>query len=138
MGKRLAALAGVFGLLGVASIVSAADALELPFFLKFDKPLDAVWKADVSKDNKIEVADGALRISAAANTYAHIERPLGADPGARRVRAEAWRRRELDQFPVPVIEGVTINGVESKSFTADTVTLTRMDKSTTVEVRYEP
>ena len=79
MGKRLAALAGVFGLLGVASIVSAADALELPFFQKFDKPLDAVWKADVSKDNKIEVADGALRISAAANTYAHIERPLGAD-----------------------------------------------------------
>jgi hypothetical protein len=44
----------------------------------------------------------------------------------------------LDQFPVPVIEGVTVNGVESKSFTADTVTLTRMDKSTTVEVRYEP
>lgn len=75
--------------------------------------------------------------------------------GAKRLWENAWRpwrefsaflawhlsyrrRRELDQFPVPVIEGVTINGVESKSFTADTVTLTRMDKSTTVEVRYEP
>lgn len=41
--------------------------------------LDPAWTVDVSPGNTITVADGALEIRAAENTFAHIERPLGAD-----------------------------------------------------------
>jgi len=41
------------------------------------------WTVDVSKGNTVAVKDGTVEITAAENTYAHIERALGAD----RVRA---------------------------------------------------
>ncbi|MBN1490870.1 MAG: hypothetical protein JXA69_13210, partial [Phycisphaerae bacterium] len=58
----------------------AHTALPVPFAATFDTPtLDPAWTVDVSKGNTVEVADGALVIHAAMNTYAHIERPLGVD-----------------------------------------------------------
>ncbi|MDD4869261.1 MAG: hypothetical protein PHR77_01780 [Kiritimatiellae bacterium] len=77
MKKHAMILAGIICLFCLA--VNASELLTLPFNQRFDKPLDGSWKTDVSKDNKIEVIDNALRISAGANTYAHIERSLGVD-----------------------------------------------------------
>lgn len=59
----------------------AADApLTLPFEETFTSTaLDGAWKVDVSKDNGIALKDGALEISAAEHTFAHIQRPLGVD-----------------------------------------------------------
>lgn len=42
-------------------------------------PLEAAWAVDVSQGNTIDASGDGLRIRAAQNTYAHIERPLGID-----------------------------------------------------------
>jgi hypothetical protein len=73
-------------LLAAAAPLSAAPAPPtaplgpIPFHQAFRSgPLDRAWQVDVSQDNTVTVAAGGLRIAAAANTYAHIERPLGVD-----------------------------------------------------------
>lgn len=46
----------------------------------FDRPaLDEPWTIDVSPGNTITLRGGAVEISAAENTYAHIDRSLGVD-----------------------------------------------------------
>lgn len=67
-------------LLWCAVFPTAAEPLTLPFHQAFTRsPLDAAWKVEVSQDNTVSLADGALRIAAAENSYAHLQRPLGVD-----------------------------------------------------------
>ncbi len=56
---------------------AAADPL---FQDDFDGPgLSPGWEVDVSAGNSIAVRDGRLRVRARLNTFAHVQRPLGAD-----------------------------------------------------------
>jgi hypothetical protein len=41
--------------------------------------LDAGWSVDASAANTVSLKPGFVEITAAENTYAHIERPLGMD-----------------------------------------------------------
>ena len=63
-----------------ATTAEAESRLPVPFAERFDEEtLNLAWTVDVSEGNAIEIANGALAIRAAMNTYAHIERPLGND-----------------------------------------------------------
>lgn len=63
-----------------AALQVAAEPLSLPFRQSFTgAALDSAWTVNVSQGNTITATDGGLRIAAALNTYAHIQRPLEAD-----------------------------------------------------------
>jgi len=64
----------------LSGVCCAAEPMVVPFYVAFQAgPLDPVWTVNVSKGNTIALGDGALKISAFTNTYAHIQRPLGVD-----------------------------------------------------------
>ncbi|MEW6747524.1 MAG: hypothetical protein AB1486_32735 [Planctomycetota bacterium] len=71
----------------VAALSGAGQESVPPLFRDaFDgTTLTAGWGLDVSTGNTVALRDGALEIHAAENTYAHVERALGAD----HVRASA-------------------------------------------------
>ena len=71
--------AGTLLLAGPAAF-GATPPLPLPFHEVFDRGrLPAAWRVDASVGNTIGMTNGALQIGAAANTYAHVQRPLGVD-----------------------------------------------------------
>ena len=65
----------------LADFAQGADRhISLPFHETFQKPpAETGWTANASPGNAIGVVDGVLKIDAAQNTYAHIERLLGLD-----------------------------------------------------------
>jgi len=66
-------------------------------------PLDPVWTVNVSKGNTVALDNGALKISALANTYAHIQRPLGVDlvRVAGTLKSGGWP--DVDQCDSPLL-----------------------------------
>lgn len=67
-------------LFGYALLSASAGPLPIPFHQSFSNaPLEAGWQADSSTGNTVSVEDGTLKIEAAINTYAHIQRHLGVD-----------------------------------------------------------
>jgi hypothetical protein len=51
--------------------------MSLPFHETFQSPLvETGWRVGASPGNTVCIVDGGLKINAAQNTYAHIERPL--------------------------------------------------------------
>lgn len=58
----------------------AATPIPLPLLDEFDgDTLAPAWRTDVSDGNSMTLVEGMVRIHAAENTYAHLQRPLGRD-----------------------------------------------------------
>jgi len=68
------------GILLVVSTALGQQPKPIGWTERFQGPgLDPAWQAHVSAGNTIALQEGALRISAWQNTFAHVERPLGVD-----------------------------------------------------------
>lgn len=66
--------------LAASAIVGCAAQPEVIFRDSFRGPaLDAGWSVDASAGNTVVLKPGFVEITAAENTYAHIQRPLGVD-----------------------------------------------------------
>ncbi|HEY1685615.1 MAG TPA: hypothetical protein VGG19_12685 [Tepidisphaeraceae bacterium] len=79
--------------------VSASLAqIQLPFHENFSGDhLNAVWKCDLSKGNRLDVRDGSAVISAARNTFAHIRLPLNINE----FRATVHLKTDSSETPAP-------------------------------------
>ena len=63
-----------------SAVLQASAAIPVPFQETFTAaPLKVDWVVDVSQGNVVGATQEGLRIAAAADTYAHIQRPLGVD-----------------------------------------------------------
>ena len=76
---RILLVIALAGGLGLARQVRGQPAATI-FADDFDRPaLESGWTIDASQGNTITLRDGCVEIHAGENTFAHIQRPLGAD-----------------------------------------------------------
>jgi hypothetical protein len=84
--------------------VGADSKLPVPLTEPFDKPaLDPAWVVDVSEGNSIDIADAALSIRAAMNTYAHINGRWAWTTSGHLARSSP-RRRLLGHVPFHLLD----------------------------------
>lgn len=70
----------MMALAGPAALSGGAAPMPLPWSEDFvGSTLETGWTVDAAPGNRLTLRDGAVEITANANTYAHLERPLGRD-----------------------------------------------------------
>ncbi len=78
--NRTWTLAGLLAVSTGVAVAGAASHGESILHERFDGPaLEAGWTIDASPGNSVTVRDGCLEITAAENTFAHVERRLDRD-----------------------------------------------------------